>query len=378
MFFAKKIKIILIINKKIMSYNNFSDWFKKVLINAENNIKNIWLKELNIEDVFIELIKNSTWWIKEIFDLYWINEKLAIEIINKWLFNEAPDKRKWVYAWMSPRLKNCILWSVKIAASFSKAKASQEDFLISMLKNDAWFTSFLDYIWIIPSDLESNINNLNKIWIIDWIKWWEKNNNKNIGWEAIDQLLWNISQNLFWWMVWANPQATPFDSNKQNMKKEESTTPALDFFSVDLTKEAKEWKIDNILGRDTEVERMIAILNRKTKNNPVLVWEPWVGKTAIAEWLALKIVSWQVPFSMKDKKVLALDLSWMVAWTKYRWEFETRIKQVIDEASKVENEIILFIDEIHTIIWAWGWEWTLDASNILKPAMWRWKIRVIW
>jgi ATP-dependent Clp protease ATP-binding subunit ClpC len=108
------------------------------------------------------------------------------------------------------------------------------------------------------------------------------------------------------------------------------------------------------------------------------VWEPWVGKTAIAEWLALKIKEWKVPFSMKDKKVLSLDMSSLVAWTKYRWEFESRIKQVIEEASKVENEIILFIDEIHTMIWAWWTEWTLDASNILKPAMGRWKIRIIW
>jgi len=183
-----------------MSYNNFSDWFKKALINAENNIKNLWLKQLNIEDIFVEIIKNSTWWIKEIFDLYWINEKLAIEIINKWLFNELPNKRRWVYSWMSSRLKNVILWSVKIAASFSKTKASLEDFLLSILKNDAWFASFLDYIGIIPSDLESNIVNLNKIWAIDWIKWANnKNVNKNINPEAIDELLWNISQNLFSW-----------------------------------------------------------------------------------------------------------------------------------------------------------------------------------
>ncbi len=360
-----------------MSYNNFSDWFKKILIDAENNIKNIWLKQLNIEDVFVEIIKSAKGWIKEIFDLYWINEKLIIEIINKWIFNEIPDKRKWIYSWMSTRLKNCILWSVKIAASFSKAKASQEDFLLSILKNDAWLSSFLDYVGIIASDLESNIKNLNKIWVIDWLKPSEKYKSKNIWWEEIDQILWNITQNLFAWALSWN-QATPFDVNQQTKKKNESTTPALDFFSTDLTKEAREWKIDKIIWRDNEIERMIAILNRKTKNNPVLVWEPWVGKTAIAEWLALKIVHWQVPFSMKDKKILSLNLSWMIAWTKYRWEFESRIKQVIDEASKVENEIILFIDEIHTIIWAWGWEWTLDASNILKPAMGRWKIRVIW
>ena len=173
--------------------------------------------------------------------------------------------------------------------------------------------------------------------------------------------------------------ATPFDANKkQEKKKDDSTTPALDFFSTDLTQEAREWKIDKVLGRETQIERLIAILNRKTKNNPALVGEPGVGKTAIAEWLALRIVEGNVPFSMKDKRILSLDMSTLIAGTKYRGEFESRIKQVIDEASKVENEIILFIDEIHTIIWAGGWEGTLDASNILKPAMGRGKIRVIW
>jgi len=363
-----------------MSYNNFSEWYKKVLINAENNAKEVWIKELTIEDIFIEIVKNSTWWIKEIFNLYWINEKLTIEIINKGIFNETIEKRKWVYSWMNNRLKNSILWSVKIAASFAKDKASIEDFLLSIIANDSWINSFLDYIGITPSDVEKNLRELNKLWAIDWIKPWfpieDDSEDIELEWEeSINKLLWALTQNLLW-----ENQATPFDMNKEqkSSKNSDSTTPALDFFSTDLTKEAREWKIDKIIWRDIEVERLIAILNRKTKNNPVLVWEPWVGKTAIAEWLALRIAAWDVPFSMKEKKVLSLDMSSLVAGTKYRWEFESRIKQVIDEASKVENEIILFIDEIHTMIWAGWWEWSLDASNILKPAMGRWKIRIIW
>jgi len=364
-----------------MSYNNFSDWYKKALINAENNAKEIWIKELAIEDIFIEIVKTSTGWIKEIFNLYWINEKLTIEIINKGIFNEKLEKRRWVYAGMSYRLKNVILWSVKIAASFSKQKASVEDFLLSILRNDSWLNSFLDYIGITPKDIEKNIIDLNQLWTVDWIKSsfdiesniWEFEIKDE---ESINKILWAITQNL----MWQKDESTPFDQNKEQKSNKtiESTTPALDFFSTDLTKEAIDWKIDKIIGRDIEVERLISILNRKTKNNPVLIWEPWVGKTAIAEWLALRISSWNVPFSMKDKRVLSLDMSSLVAGTKYRWEFESRIKQVIDEASKVENEIILFIDEIHTIIWAWSGEWSLDASNILKPAMGRWKIRVIW
>lgn len=378
-----------------MSYNNFSDWYKKALINSEAKIKEMWIKELSVEDVFLEIVKHSSGGIKEICSLYWVNEKLTIEIINKWLFNENPETRKGVYSGMSTRLKNVILGSVKIAASFSKERASLEDFLLSMIKNDSWLVSFLDYIGITATDIEKNLVDLNNLWAVDGtsqnIKPQISDNSTTSTqstwaipqtWDdTIDQLLWALTNNLMWENGQPmNPEMqTPFDANKpQEGKKEDSTTPALDFFSTDLTQEARDGKIENVLWRETEIERLIAILNRKTKNNPALVWEPGVGKTAIAEGLALRIHEGNVPFSMKDKRILSLDMSSLIAWTKYRGEFESRIKQVIEEASKVENEIILFIDEIHTIIWAGGWEGTLDASNILKPAMWRGKIRVIW
>jgi ATP-dependent Clp protease ATP-binding subunit ClpC len=146
--------------------------------------------------------------------------------------------------------------------------------------------------------------------------------------------------------------ASPFAINKKvpGGKKEESQTPALDFFGIDLTAEAQAGKINVIIGRDKEIERLVSILNRKTKNNPCLVGEPGVGKTAIVEGLAKRISEGQVPFAMQNKRVIMLDMSGIVAGTKYRGEFEARIKQIIDEAGKLENEIILFIDEIHTII----------------------------
>ncbi len=360
-----------------MAYNNFSDWFKKTLINAENKIKEIWLKDLRIEDIFLESLKNIDWTTKEVFNLYGIDKKLVLEIINKGLFNEKPENRKWIYIWMNNKLKDIILSSIKIAASFSKSKASLEDFFLAIIKNDSWLPNILNYVWITTSDIETNLIDLNKNQTIDWKT--NKNENSNLKQDEIDGLFWTLAENLIWWLWDINK--TPFDQNinsQDSTNKNESDTPALDFFSVDLTKQARENKLDKVIWRENEIERLIAILNRKTKNNPALVWEPWVGKTAVVEWLAMRIVSGKVPFSMKNKKILSLDMSSLVAWTKYRWEFEQRIKQVIEEASKVENEIILFIDEIHTIIWAWGWEWTLDASNILKPAMWRWKIRIIW
>lgn len=358
-----------------MSYNNFSNWYKNILLKTEENIKNIWLKYLNVEDIFLAIVRDSNWWIKEIFNLFWINEKITLEIINKWIFNETFEKRAWVYSGMNSRLKNVILWSIKIAASYWKTKASLEDFIISLIINDSWINSFFDYIWITSKDIEKHFRELNEYWSIDWLKWNDLTNEDLKTNDSINKLLWALTENI----IKNNESITPFDKNSpQKWNNYESSTPALDFFSVDLTEEAREWKIDKIIWRDIEVERLIAILNRKTKNNPVLVWEPWVGKTALIEGLALRISKWVVPFSMKNKRVLALDMTSLIAWTRYRWEFEARIKQIIEEASKIENEIILFIDEIHTIIWAWGWEWTLDASNILKPAMWRWKVRIIW
>lgn len=361
-----------------MIYNNFSDAYKKTLIESENKIKDIGFKELKVEDVFMEIISKAQWSLKDVLNLYGINEKLIIEIVDKWLFNEKPSERKWIYSWMSQKLKEVILWSVKIAASFWKEKASLEDFVLSLIKNDIWLTKTLNYIWVNTSDLEINISELNKFWFPTEEKkeTWDKNNIE----AGIEKLLWALTENFLSWM-WNQNDVTPFDNNVKtpsSRTKKDSTTPALDFFSTDLVEEARKMKLDKVIGRAQEIERLIAILNRKTKNNPVLVWEPWVGKTAIVEWLALKIAQWEVPFSMKEKRILALDMSSLVAGTKYRWEFESRIKQVVEEASKIENEVILFIDEIHTIIWAGSSEGTLDASNILKPAMGRGKIRVIW
>jgi len=362
-----------------MVYNNFSDGYKKTLINAENKAREIGFKDLRPEDIFLELLESAQGWILEILTLYWIDKKLTLEIINKALFNTSPSKRKGVYSWMNQKCKDIILWSVKIAAQNTKARATLEDLLMSLLINDSWLGSYLEYIGINPSDLETNISDLLKLSSIDWVGSQQNSTKKSDA--SIEKLFGNLAENIFSSLDEAmgeEGESVPFDVNtKQKNEKIESSTPALDFFSNDLTAEAREGKIDKIIGREVEIERLIWILNRKTKNNPCLVWEAWVGKTAIVEWLALKIANGEVPFSMKDKRILSLDMSTLVAGTKFRGEFESRIKQVIDEASKVENEVLLFIDEIHTIIGAWSWEWSLDASNILKPAMGRGKIRVI-
>ena len=150
----------------------------------------------------------------------------------------------------------------------------------------------------------------------------------------------------------------------------------LDQYSRDLTVMAAEGKLDPVVGRDREITRLIQILSRRSKNNPCLVGEPGVGKTAIVEGLAQRIVSGLVPDSVRDKRVVVLDMSGMVAGSKYRGEFEERIRKVIDEV-RVNQGILLFIDELHTIIGAGGAEGALDASNILKPSLSRGEIQLI-
>ena len=166
------------------------------------------------------------------------------------------------------------------------------------------------------------------------------------------------------------------ESDSQSGADPDSDTKTLDSFSRDLTKAARDGEIDPVIGREEEISRIIQILSRRTKNNPCLIGEPGVGKTAVAEGLALKIVNGEVPEHLRDKRIVALDLTGMIAGTKYRGEFEDRIKNAIEEVKKSKNTI-LFIDELHTIIGAGSAEGSADAANILKPSLARGDFQVI-
>jgi len=185
--------------------------------------------------------------------------------------------------------------------------------------------------------------------------------------------------------------ALAIDSNKvkeviENMRWWEKVTDndpenkmqALKKYWIDLIELAKKGKIDPVIWREEEIRRTLQILSRRTKNNPVLVWEPWVGKTAIIEWIALKIANKEVPENLINKRLITLDMGALLAWAKYRWEFEERLKAVIKEVEKSDGTIILFIDEIHTIVWAWASEGQGDAWNLLKPSLARGALKLIW
>ncbi|SHN37138.1 ATP-dependent protease ATP-binding subunit ClpC [Gracilibacillus kekensis] len=164
--------------------------------------------------------------------------------------------------------------------------------------------------------------------------------------------------------------------NGRNTQNNNASTPTLDSLARDLTAIAKEGNIDPVIGRGKEIERVIQVLSRRTKNNPVLIGEPGVGKTAVAEGLAQQIVQNEVPEILRDKRVMTLDMGTVVAGTKYRGEFEDRLKKVMEEIRQANN-VILFIDELHTLIGAGGAEGAIDASNILKPSLARGELQCI-
>src|SRR5438876_5990432 len=163
---------------------------------------------------------------------------------------------------------------------------------------------------------------------------------------------------------------------ERTASKGKSKTPALDSFGRDLTELARQGKLDPVIGRQNEIERVIQVLSRRTKNNPVLLGEAGVGKTAIVEGLAQLIVDSNVPELLRDRRIVVLDLAMMVAGTKYRGQFEERIKAVMNEVRRAKNTI-LFIDELHTLVGAGGAEGAIDASNVLKPALARGGVQCI-
>ncbi len=171
------------------------------------------------------------------------------------------------------------------------------------------------------------------------------------------------------------PDVNTVETEKNN-RGSYNSTPTLNQFGSDLTKHAKEGKLDPVIGRKVEIERVIQILSRRTKNNPCLIGEPGVGKTAIVEGLAQKIVEGDVPENLKEKRVVTLDISGMVAGAKYRGDFEERIKKALNEVKKA-GDVIIFIDEIHTIVGAGAAEGAIDAANILKPLLARGEIQII-
>ena len=239
---------------------------------------------------------------------------------------------------LTPRTKHIIEESGEIARSMGSAFVGTEHILLSLLReSDSVAVKLLEKLGIEPSSLYN---------------------------EIIEGMGVKTSNNGF------------AGADSKGASGEKSSSGTLDKYATDLTKKAKEGKIDPVIGREEEMQRVVQILSRRTKNNPCLIGEPGVGKTAVVEGLAQKISDGLVPESIKNKRLVTLDISGMLAGAKYRGEFEERIKNVMDEVKKA-GDVILFIDEIHTIIGAGAAEGAIDAANILKPALARGELQLI-
>ena len=269
---------------------------------------------------------------------------------------------------LSNFLHNVIEQSVITAHKFRHANVGTEHLLhalVSTEKNAA--IAIMEQMQVDPVDLRTHVEEM-----FGQINQFKKQN------RDIEQSLESFFQGLQGAIVGMQGGAMMDPEGLKRRKGDgKSKTPVLDYFTEDLIDKARENKLDPIIGRDKEIERVIHILSRKTKNNPVLIGEPGVGKTAIVEGLAQHIAEGNVPPTLRSKRVLLLNMGSLVAGTKYRGEFEQRFDDIIKEAVQSENEIILFIDELHTVVGTGSAEGSLDAANILKPALSRGSIQVI-
>ncbi len=287
------------------------------------------------EHLLLGLIKEGTGVAAAILERFDVEEKRVLELMER-LISPAMPTRVAGAAEYTPGARSILQASYEEAVFFKAPLIGTEHILIAMIKDGKCTASRL-------------LNTLNV----------------NIQKLYIDLMA----------AMGDDAPSGPVDAAAR-IRRERGNTPNLDAFSRDLTELAREGKLDPVIGRETEMKRVIQILSRRTKNNPCLIGEPGVGKTAVAEGLAQLIVSGNVPETIAKKRVVNLDISGMVAGSKYRGEFEERIKRVISEV-KEDGEILLFMDEIHTIIGAGGAEGALDAANILKPSLARGEIQLI-
>ncbi len=401
----KKQKTLITYDDIVFLANSLVDITKvKPKITAENILQSIYLLLLNNN---ITLIWNMIWLPSDIMTKYlWLAsiKNTTWKLYNIWFANNFASNSNlldilYICLWnMSKRftnylnnkdisIENVLLKLQKMIKDFEKSQINIFDFMFLLTENfNKLWLKLEDLKWIDfeSFDFEDNvaIDNLQIDFITDISEKNVKNpKNKNI----LSQK--DIFENSL--TKKSKLQSNSWDLDLQDRDDAESKIItekkeidvkklAVEYFGTDLTKEAQNNQIDPIIGRDKEIDQVIYTLLRKTKNNPILIGEPWVGKTAVVEWLAQKIANWQVPTKLKNKKIYMIDMWSLVAGTKYRWEFESRLKSIIDEAMDPTLNIILFIDELHTIIGAGTAEGGWDAANMLKPALARGKIKLIW
>ena len=310
---------------------------KKAIDIATRISKSLHHSYIGTEHILLGLLKEGTGVASQVLAYNGVEYDKVLELIEELI---APGNAVAVLEdGLSPRAAHVLEVSKAEAARFHSEKIGTEHLLIAMIKETECVASRL---------LNTLSVNVQKMYVDTLIAMGE-----------------DVSQ-----------YKDEFQNGKPGKRRNAEGTPALDQFSRDLTELARAGKLDPVVGRETEIDRVIQILSRRSKNNPCLIGEPGVGKTAIVEGIAERIAGGMVPDTVLGKRVVSLDLSGIVAGSKYRGEFEERIKKVLAEVAKAGN-VLLFIDEIHTIIGAGGAEGAIDASNILKPALARGEVQVI-
>lgn len=310
---------------------------KKAIDIATRISKSLHHSYIGTEHILLGLLKEGTGVASQVLADNGVEYDKVLELIEELI---APGNAVAVLEdGLSPRAAHVLEVSKAEAARFHSEKIGTEHLLIAMIKETECVASRL---------LNTLSVNVQKMYVDTLIAMGE-----------------DVSQ-----------YKDEFQNGKPGKRKNAEGTPSLDQFSRDLTELARDGKLDPVVGREAEIDRVIQILSRRSKNNPCLIGEPGVGKTAIVEGIAERIMGVMVPDTVLGKRVVSLDLSGIVAGSKYRGEFEERIKKVLAEVAKAGN-VLLFIDEIHTIIGAGGAEGAIDASNILKPALARGEVQVI-
>lgn len=310
---------------------------KKAIDIATRISKSLHHSYIGTEHILLGLLKEGTGVASQVLADNGVEYDKVLELIEELI---APGNAVAVLEdGLSPRAAHVLEVSKAEAARFHSEKIGTEHLLIAMIKETECVASRL---------LNTLSVNVQKMYVDTLIAMGE-----------------DVSQ-----------YKDEFQNGKPGKRKNAEGTPLLDQFSRDLTELARDGKLDPVVGREAEIDRVIQILSRRSKNNPCLIGEPGVGKTAIVEGIAERIMGGMIPDTVLGKRVVSLDLSGIVAGSKYRGEFEERIKKVLAEVAKAGN-VLLFIDEIHTIIGAGGAEGAIDASNILKPALARGEVQVI-
>ncbi len=320
--------------------NRFTKQALEALEKAENIAESLGHNYIGTEHILIGLLQVKNSLASSVLAAHGVSESKMIDLVQQLIAPESPVSIRDSEGY-TPRARKILEGSYREAMRFRASLIGTEHILIAIIKeNDSVGARLLVTIGV----------NIQKLYI---------------------DILLAMGED-------GSQYKEDFQNGRPSQKgnKGKSNTPTLNQYSRDLTELAREGKLDPVIGREDEIQRVVQILSRRTKNNPCLIGEPGVGKTAIAEGLAIKVFEGNIPDTIKGKRVLTLDLSGMVAGSKYRGEFEERIKKVIEEV-KADGKVLLFLDEIHTIIGAGGAEGAIDASNILKPSLARGEIQLI-